>query len=207
MSQYFQMHPKDPQPRLLKRAVEILRSNGIIVYPNDSSYALASMIENKTGLDRIRRLRQLDDHHHFTLICHDLSMASGFAKMDNTAFRLIKTLTPGPFTFILEATRETPKRLQHAKRKTIGIRIPDDPISQALVQHLEEPLFSSTLILPGDEDPLADPEAIRDRLEREVELVIDSGVLVYNPTTVIDLTGPHPEIIRQGVGQADNLSN
>lgn len=207
MSQFFQIHPKDPQPRLLRRAVEILQGDGVIVYPNDSSYAFGCRIENKSGLDRIRRMRQLGEDHLFTLICPDLSQASSFAKMDNSSFRLVKSLTPGPFTFILEATRETPKRLQHAKRKTIGIRIPEDAISKGLLDLLGEPLFSSTLLMPGDDDPMSDPEDIRDRLEREVELVIDSGVVPYRPTTIIDLTGPNPEIVRQGTGIASNISN
>jgi tRNA threonylcarbamoyl adenosine modification protein (Sua5/YciO/YrdC/YwlC family) len=205
MSQFFQIHPKDPQSRLIKRSAEILRSGGLIVYPTDSSYAFGCMIENKNALEKICRVRRLDENHHFTLVCRDIAQISTFAKMNNEGFRLIKSLTPGPFTFILEATRETPRRLQHAKRKTIGIRLPDDPITAAILEELGEPLFSSTLLLPGDEDPMSDPEEIRDRLEKEVELVIDSGVVAYNPTTIIDLTGATPEITRQGVGIADNL--
>jgi tRNA threonylcarbamoyl adenosine modification protein (Sua5/YciO/YrdC/YwlC family) len=205
MSQFFQIHPKDPQVRLIKRTVEILRSGGLIVYPTDSSYAFGCMIDNKNALEKICRLRRLDENHNFTLICKDIAQISTFAKMNNEGFRLVKSLTPGPFTFILEATRETPRRLQHAKRKTIGIRLPDDPITAAILDELDEPLFSSTLMLPDQEDPMSDPEEIRDRLEREVELVIDSGVVPYNPTTIIDLTGTSPEITRQGVGIADNL--
>ena len=205
MSQFFQIHPKDPQVRLIKRTVEILRSGGLIVYPTDSSYAFGCMIDNKNALEKISRLRRLDENHNFTLICKDIAQISTFAKMTNEGFRLVKSLTPGPFTFILEATRETPRRLQHAKRKTIGIRLPDDPITAAILEELDEPLFSSTLMLPDQEDPMSDPEEIRDRLEREVELVIDSGVVPYNPTTIIDLTGSSPEITRQGVGIADNL--
>ena len=205
MSQYFEIHPKDPQVRLIRRTQEILLQGGVIVYPTDSSYALGCRLDNKEGLEHIRRIRQLPEDHHFTLICRDLSQASNFAKMENASFRLVKSLTPGPFTFILEATRETPRRLQHVKRKTIGIRLPDDPISMALVEAVGEPLFSTTLLMPGEEEPMADPEDIRDRLEKEVELVIDSGVLSYKPTTVLDLTGPTPEIVRQGIGQADHL--
>jgi len=205
MSQFFQIHPKDPQVRLIKRTVEILRSGGLIVYPTDSSYAFGCMIDNKNALEKICRLRRLDENHNFTLICKDIAQISTFAKMNNEGFRLVKSLTPGPYTFILEATRETPRRLQHAKRKTIGIRLPDDPITAAILDELDEPLFSSTLMLPDQEDPMSDPEEIRDRLEREVELVIDSGVVPYHPTTIIDLTGTSPEITRQGVGIADNL--
>jgi tRNA threonylcarbamoyl adenosine modification protein (Sua5/YciO/YrdC/YwlC family) len=205
MSQFFQLHPKDPQPRLLKRVGEILRANGLIVYPTDSSYAFGCRIDNKDGLDRICRLRRLGEDHNFTLICKDLAQVSTYAKMNNEGFRLIKSLTPGSFTFILEATRETPRRMQHVKRKTIGIRLPDDAITAAILAELDEPLFSSTLLLPEHDDPMSDPEDIRDRLEKDVELVIDSGVVPYNPTTIIDLTGTHPEIVRQGVGVADNL--
>ena len=205
MSQFFQLHPKDPQPRLIKRVGEILRANGLIVYPTDSSYAFGCRIDNKDGLDRICRLRRLGEDHNFTLICKDLAQVSTYAKMNNEGFRLIKSLTPGSFTFILEATRETPRRMQHVKRKTIGIRLPDDAITSAILAELDEPLFSSTLLLPEHDDPMSDPEDIRDRLEKDVELVIDSGVVPYNPTTIIDLTGTHPEIVRQGVGVADSL--
>jgi len=205
MSQFFQVHPKDPQPRLIKRCVEILQKGGVIVYPTDSSYALGCRMDNRDGLDRIRRIRQLGEDHHFTLVCVDISQISTVAKMDNESFRLIKSLTPGPFTFILEATKETPKRLVHGKRKTIGIRLPDDPITEAIVSELGEPLFSTTLILPGEEEALADPEEIRERLEKVVDLIIDSGMLPYEPTTIIGCTSDSPEIIRQGKGIATNL--
>ena len=205
MSQFFQVHPKDPQPRLIKRCVEILQKGGVIVYPTDSSYALGCRMDNRDGLERIRRIRQLVEDHNFTLVCVDISQISTVAKMDNESFRLIKSLTPGPFTFILEATKETPKRLVHGNRKTIGIRLPDDPITEAIVSDLGEPLFSSTLILPGDEEALADPEDIRERLEKVVDLIIDSGILPYEPTTIIGCTSDSPEIIRQGKGIATNL--
>ena len=205
MAQFIQIHPKDPQPRLVKRSADCIRENGVIIYPTDSGYALGCGMDNKDGLERIRRLRRLGDDHNFTLVCSDISQVSTFAKMNNEAFRLIKSLTPGAFTFILTATRETPKRLQHAKRKTIGIRLPDDPITDAVVRELDEPLFSTTLILPGDEEAMADPEDIRDRLDREVDLIIDAGVVPYGPTTIIDLTGDSPEIIRQGKGIAESL--
>ncbi len=205
MAQYFQIHPKDPQIRLVRRAVEIVREGGLIVYPSDSAYAFGCQLDSKAALDRIRRIRQLEEDHHFTLICLDVSQVAMFAKLDNEAFRLVKSLTPGPFTFVLPATRETPRRLQHPKRKTIGIRVPDSPISRALVAELGEPLFSSTLILPGAEESLADPEDIRPRLEKEVDLIIDGGVVVYEPTTIIGFTEGRPEILRQGKGVADSL--
>lgn len=205
MSQFFQIHPKDPQPRLIKRCVEILLQGGVIVYPTDSSYALGCRMDNREGLERIRRIRRLEEDHNFTLVCIDISQISTFAKMNNEGFRLIKSLTPGPYTFILEATKETPRRLMHAKRKTIGVRLPDDPITEAIVTDLGEPLFSSTLIMPGEEEAMADPEDIRDRLEKEVDLIIDAGILTYEPTTIIGFTGDNPEIIRQGKGLAENL--
>lgn len=205
MSQFFQIHPRDPQPRLIKRCVEILLQGGVIVYPTDSSYALGCRMDNREGLERIRRMRRLEEDHNFTLVCIDISQISTFAKMNNEGFRLIKSLTPGPFTFILEATKETPRRLMHAKRKTIGVRLPDDPITEAIVTDLGEPLFSSTLIMPGEEEAMADPEDIRDRLEKDVDLIIDAGILTYEPTTIIGFTGDSPEIIRQGKGLAENL--
>jgi tRNA threonylcarbamoyl adenosine modification protein (Sua5/YciO/YrdC/YwlC family) len=205
MAQYFQVHPKDPQPRLIRRSVEIIREGGLIVYPTDSSYALGCRMDNKDALDRIRRIRQLQEDHNFTLVCIDLSQISTFAKINNEAFRLIKSLTPGPFTFILQATRETPRRLQHSKRKTIGIRLPDNPITVALVSELQEPLFSSTLILPGEDEAMSGPEDIRNRLEKEVDLIIDAGDIAYEPTTILGFTEDKPEIIRQGKGVVDTL--
>ena len=163
-------------------------------------------MDSKAGLERVRRIRRLDEDHSFTLVCADLSQVSSFARIDNEAFRLIKSLTPGAFTFILSATKETPKRLQHSKRKTIGIRLPDDAIGKAIVDELGEPLFSSTLLMPGEELAMSDPEDIRDRLGKEVDLIIDAGIVTYEPTTIIDLTGVTHEIIRQGKGIADNLS-
>ncbi len=205
MAQYFEIHPKNPQLRLIHRAVEIIKEGGVIVYPTDSSYAIACHIGDKQALDKIRRIRQLDDKHNFTLVCKDLTQISNFTKMGNNAFRLVKSLTPGPFTFILDATREVPKRLQRAKRKTIGIRIPDHPVAQMLVQELAEPLFSSTLILPGDEDSITDPYDIRERLEHELDLIIDAGVVEYQPTTIIAFAEHGPEIVRQGKGVASML--
>lgn len=205
MAQYFEIHPQDPQLRLIHRAVEIIKKGGVIVYPTDSSYAIACHIGDKQALDKIRRIRQLDDKHNFTLVCKDLTQISNFTKMGNNAFRLVKSLTPGPFTFILDATREVPKRLQRAKRKTIGIRIPDHPVAQMLVQELGEPLFSSTLILPGDEDSITDPYDIREKLEHELDLIIDAGVVGYQPTTIIAFAEHGPEIVRQGKGVASML--
>lgn len=205
MAQYFEIHPENPQLRLIHRAVDIIRKGGVIAYPTDSSYALACQIDDKQALDRIRRIRQLDDKHNFTLVCKDLTQVSTFTKIGNDAYRLIKALTPGPFTFILDATREVPRRLQHPKKKTIGVRIPKHPVVQLLVQELGEPLFSSTLVLPGEEDALSDPYDIRERLEHELDLVIDAGIVESEETTIIEFTKDGPEITRQGKGIAPML--
>jgi tRNA threonylcarbamoyl adenosine modification protein (Sua5/YciO/YrdC/YwlC family) len=206
MAQFFAIHPENPQLRLIHRTVEIIQKGGVIAYPTDSSYALACHLGDKQALDKIRRIRQLDDKHDFTLICTDLTQVSTFTKMGNNAHRLIKALTPGPFTFILDATREVPRRLQHPKKKTIGIRIPDHPVAQLLVKELAEPLFSSTLILPGDDEGLTDPYDIRERLEHELDLVIDVGIIPYEETTIIGFPNHDPEIIRQGKGHAVMLT-
>lgn len=206
MAQFFAIHPENPQIRLIHRAVEILQKGGVIVYPTDSSYALGCHIGDKTAMDRIRRIRQLDDKHNFTLVCHDLTQVSNFTKMGNNAHRLIKALTPGPFTFLLDATKEVPRRLQHPKKKTIGIRIPEHPIAQLLVQELQEPLLSATLILPGSDEGLTDPFEIRQRLEHEVDLVIDAGMISCEQTTIIAFPDHDPEIIRQGIGLAPMLT-
>ena len=198
MAQYFQIHPQTPQERLIRRAVEVIRNGGLIVYPSDSSYALGCQIDNKEALERIRRIRQLGQEHRFALICHDLSQISSFARFGNEAFRLMKILTPGPFTFILKATKEVPRRLQHPKFKTIGIRIPDSQIVQALVKELGEPLFSSTLIMPGETEAMSDPYEIRESLEKQVDLIIDADVVPYEPTTILGFTEDNPAIIRQG---------
>ncbi len=205
MAQFFAIHPENPQLRLIHRAVEIIQKGGIIVYPTDSSYALGCHIGDKQALDRIRHIRQLDDKHDFTLVCNDLTQVSTFTKMGNNAHRLIKALTPGPFTFILDATREVPRRLQHPKKKTIGIRIPDHPITQLLVRELQEPLFSSTMMLPNETEGLSDPFEIRDRLEHELELVIDAGIIPCEETTIIAFSDNGPEIVRQGKGIAPML--
>jgi len=202
MAQFFQIHPQNPQLRLIARSAEIVKKGGIIVLPTDSSYALACQIGDKKALDGIRRLRKLDDKHNFTLVCKDLSQISNFAKIGNDSYRLIKSLTPGPFTFILKATREVPRRLQHPKRKTVGIRVPDNTIAQSIIESIRQPLFSTTLILPGDTTSIVDPVDIRDRIEHEVDLIVDGGFVGYEPTTIILLTENTPEIVRQGKGVA-----
>lgn len=202
MAQYFEIHPENPQLRLIDRAVDIIRKGGVIVYPTDSSYAIACQLDDKQALDRVRHIRQLDDKHNFTLVCTDLTQVSNFTKIGNDAYRLIKALTPGAFTFILDATREVPRRLQHPKKKTIGIRIPDHPVTKLLVQELGEPLLSSTLILPGDSEALTDPYAIRNKLEHELDLVIDAGIIASEQTTMIECSGNGCEIVRQGKGLA-----
>jgi tRNA threonylcarbamoyl adenosine modification protein (Sua5/YciO/YrdC/YwlC family) len=200
MSQYFSLHPQNPQIRLIRRAVEILREGGVVVYPTDSCYALGCHLGDKDAMERIRRIRHADKDHNFTLVCRDLSEIATYAKVDNPTFRLLKAYTPGPYTFILEATREVPRRLQHPKRKTIGIRIPDHPVPQAMLAELGEPIMSSTLILPGDDAPLTDPEEMRARLEHQVDLVMDSGPCGFEATTVVDLSGDAPRLLRAGRG-------
>lgn len=200
MSQFFQIHPDNPQVRLVRRAGEILRDGGLIIYPTDSSYALGCCIGNKEAQERIRAIRRVDESHNFTLVCRDLTDISTYAKVDNVAYRLLKSLTPGPYTFLLMATREVPRRLQNPKRKTIGLRVPDNLISQALLAELGEPLMSSTLQLPGGEMPLTEPHEMRDILGHAVDLVIDGGHCGFEPTTVLDLTGPVPEVVRAGKG-------
>lgn len=200
MSQCFSIHPDNPQPRLVRQAVDIVRDGGVIVYPTDSVYAIGCHIGDKQALDRIRSIRRLDKNHNFTLMCRDLSELATYAKVDNTAFRTLKANTPGPYTFILEATSEVPRRLMHPKRKTIGLRVPDNAITLALLEELNEPMMSVTLILPGDEYPLSDPYDIRDLMEHQVDAVIDGGYCGLEPTTIVDMTGPVPELIRQGMG-------
>ncbi|PHS76077.1 L-threonylcarbamoyladenylate synthase [Porticoccus sp.] len=205
MSQFFSIHPENPQLRLIRQAVEIVRAGGVIVYPTDSAYALGCQIGDKKALDRIRQIRQLDKHHNFTLMCRDLSELSAYAKVDNQVFRLLKTYTPGPYTFILDATAEVPRRLMHPKRKTIGLRVPGNPIALALLEELGEPLMSVTLIMPTDEYPLTDPYDIRDTLEHHVDLIVDGGYCGLEATTVVDLSGDVPQITRQGVGRFEDV--
>lgn len=203
MSQFFQIHPDNPQARLIKQAVEIIRAGGVVVYPTDSSYALGCHIGDKNAVERIRRLRQLDDKHNFTLVCRDLSQLGLFAKVDTKAFRLLKTHTPGPYTFILPATREVPRMLLHAKRRTIGLRVPGQPIAQALLEELGEPLMSVSLILPGNTEPLVDPYEMRQALEHHVDLIIDGGFGGQEPSTVVSLVDDQPEVLRVGCGDPE----
>ncbi|EMF6671723.1 TPA: L-threonylcarbamoyladenylate synthase [Serratia marcescens] len=202
MSQLFYIHPDNPQPRLINQAVDVLRKGGVIVYPTDSGYALGCMLEEKAAMERICRIRQLDGNHNFTLMCRDLSELSTYAHVDNTAFRLIKNNTPGHYTFILKATKEVPRRLMNEKRKTIGLRVPSNPIALALLEALNEPMMSTTLMLAGNDFAESDPEEISDHLGKVVDLVIHGGFLGQQPTTVIDLTESTPEVVREGAGDA-----
>lgn len=207
MSQYFQIHPDNPQKRLIHLAVELLRQGGVIALPTDSSYAIACQIGDKRALDKIRRIRQLSEKHDFTLICKDLTQVSHFTRMGNDTYRLIKSLTPGAFTFILDATKEVPRRLQHPKKKTIGIRVPDNVVCQRIVEELGEPLCSSTLTLPNQTDAETDPYEIREKLEKELDLIIDFGIIESQETTVVNCADNEVEILRQGIGLAPMLEN
>jgi tRNA threonylcarbamoyl adenosine modification protein (Sua5/YciO/YrdC/YwlC family) len=200
LAQFFSIHPDNPQLRLLRQAASIVRAGGVIVYPTDSCYAFGCQLGDKSAMTRIRSIRHVSKQHHFSLVCRNLAEISHYAKVSNSQYRLLKKTTPGSYTFILEATREVPRRLQHPKRSTIGLRIPDHSVVQGLLEELGEPLLNSTLILPGDELPLNDPEEIRDRLEHHVELVLDVGSCGLEMTTVIDLTGDEPELVRSGRG-------
>lgn len=200
MAQFFSIHPEHPQPRLIKQAAEMLRQGGLIAFPTDAAYALGGHTGDASLLERIRRIRQVDERHHFTLMCRDLSEIATYARVDNAQFRLLKQATPGSYTFILEGSKELPKRVLHPKRKTIGLRIPDHPIARALLDELDEPLLTSTLLLPGDEYPLTEAEDIRQRLEKQIDLVIDGGHCGIEVTTVINLADGDPEVIRVGRG-------
>ena len=200
MAQYFQIHPDNPQKRLVQQAVNIVREGGVIAYPTDSSYALGCHIGDKAAMERIRRIRQVDDKHNFTLVCRDLSEIAAYARVSNSDYRILKAHTPGPYTFILTASREVPRRLLNPKRKTIGLRIPDNNIAQALLEELDEPLMSSTLILPGETLPMSDPHEIRERLQHEVDAVIDGGYCGLEPTTVVVLDKGEAEVVRVGCG-------
>ena len=201
MTQFFQIHPENPQLRLVRQAAQIIQSGGIVALPTDACYALVARLDDKAAVERLRRIRGIDDKHHLTLLCRDLSEIALYSRVDNTRYRLLKSATPGAYTFILEATKEVPRRLSHPSRKTIGLRVPDNAIAQALLEELGQPLLGTTLILPGQEHPLTDAEEIRDALEKLVDLVIDGGACRLEPTTVIDLTGPEPALIRQGLGE------
>lgn len=205
MSQYFEIHPENPQLRLVRQAVDIIRANGVVVYPTDSCYALGCLLDNKAALKRIINIRRLTKEHHFTLMCRDLSEISRYAKVENEAFRLMKNLTPGPYTFILPATHEVPRRLWNPKAKTIGIRVPDNPVTLAILAELDEPIMSTTLILPETDMAMTDPYKIRVMLEHQVDLIVDSGFCGIEPSTVIDMTSGLPLVKRLGVGPVDWL--
>ena len=202
MSQYFQIHPENPQLRLVRQAVQIVGAGGLVALPTDSSYALVCHLDDKAAVERMRKIRGVDDRHHLTLLCRDLSEIANYAKVDNRQYRLLKAATPGPYTFILEASKEVPRRLSHPSRKTIGLRVPENIIAQALLEELGQALIGTTLILPGSDDPLNDAADIRSQLEKHIELVIDGGSCSLLPTTVVDLTGDAPQVLRQGRGDA-----
>jgi tRNA threonylcarbamoyl adenosine modification protein (Sua5/YciO/YrdC/YwlC family) len=203
MSQYFAVHPTHPQPRLIAQAVAIIRAGGVIAYPTDSCYAIGCHIGDKEAMQRLRTIRRIDDKHHLTLMCRDLSEIATYAQVDNVQYRLLKKLTPGSYTFILQASREVPRRLLHPRRKTIGMRVPEHAVAQALLAALGEPLLSATLILPGDALPLNDSQEIRVRLEHAIDLVLDAGSCGIDPTTMVDLTGALPQLLRQGKGSVE----
>lgn len=205
MAQFFSVHPEQPQPRLIRQAVEILRAGGVVAFPTDAAYSLGCQVGDAEAVARIRAIREVDERHHFTLMCRDLSEIATYARVDNTQFRLLKATTPGSYTFILEGTKELPRRILHPKRKSIGLRVPAHSVPLALLVELNEPMLTSTLMLPGDDLPLNDPEAIRDRLEKRIDLVIEAGACGMEMTTVVDLTGSTPELIRAGLGPLEPL--
>ncbi len=205
MSQYFEVHPDNPQPRLIKQAVQLLHAGGVCAVPTDSSYALVCHLDDKVAAEAMRRIRGVGDKHHLTLLCRDLSELASYAKVDNRQYRLLKLGTPGPYTFILEATKEVPRRLSHPSRRTIGLRVPEHKVTQALLAELGQPLLATTLIAPGETDLLNDPEEIRDRFQKLLTAVVDAGACPMSPTTVIDLTDDEPQLIRQGRGPLARL--
>ncbi len=205
MPQHFEVHPDNPQPRLMKQAVQILHAGGIAAVPTDSSYALVCHLDDKAAAERLRRLRGVDDKHHLTLICRDLSELASYARVDNRQYRLLKQATPGPYTFILEATKEVPRRLSHPSRRTIGLRVPDHRVTQALLEALGQPLLGTTLIPPGEAEPLNDAQAIIARFQKQIQVVVDAGACPMAPTTVIDLSSEPPVLVRQGRGDAQRL--
>ena len=205
MSQYFEVHPENPQQRLLKQAVQILHGGGIAAIPTDSSYALVCHLDDKTAAQNLRRIRGVDDKHHLTLLCRDLSELASYARVDNKQYRLLKLGTPGPFTFILEATKEVPRRVSHPSRRTIGLRVPEHAVTQALLELLGQPLLATTLIAPGETEPMNDPHQIRDHFQKLIQAVVDAGACPMQPTTVVDLSGDAPVLVRQGRGDAGLL--
>ncbi len=205
MSQLFEVHPQNPQPRLLKQAAQILQAGGVAAVPTDSSYALVCRLDDKTAAENLRRIRQVDDKHHLTLLCKDLSELARFARVDNQQYRLLKLGTPGPYTFILEATKEVPRRLSHPSRRTIGLRVPEHKVLQELLALFGEPLLATTLIAPGDSEPMNDAAEIRERFQKQVQAVVDAGACAMAPTTVLDLSGDEPVLVRQGRGDLARL--
>ena len=205
MSQYFEVHPDNPQPRLLKQAAQILHGGGVVAIPTDSSYALVCHLDDKAAAEALRRIRGVDDKHHLTLLCRDLSELASYARVDNRQYRLLKLGTPGPFTFILEATKEVPRRLSHPSRRTIGLRVPNHAVTQALLEQMGQPLIATTLIAPGEHEPMNDPHEIRERFQKLLQAVVDAGACPMQPTTVVDLTGPEPALVRQGRGEPQVL--
>ncbi|WP_035856600.1 L-threonylcarbamoyladenylate synthase [Cryptosporangium arvum] len=205
MARFIDVHPINPQPRAISQIVALIRGGGLIAYPTDSCYALGCQVGNREGLDRIKAIRKLDDRHHFTLVCSDFAQLGQFVQISNAVFRSVKASTPGPYTFILPATREVPKRLLHAKKKTVGVRIPEHTVTQAILAELGEPLLSTTLTLPGDEEPLTLAWEIQDRLDHQIDAVVDAGECGMEPTTVVDLSGDEPEILRHGAGDTSRF--
>ncbi|MEX8497844.1 L-threonylcarbamoyladenylate synthase [Leptothrix ochracea] len=205
MAQYFEVHPDNPQARLLKQAAQIIDKGGIAAIPTDSSYALVCRLDDKNAADQLRRIRQIDDKHHLTLLCRDLAELANYAKVDNHQYRMLKRATPGPYTFILEATKEVPRRLSHPSRRTVGLRVPEHGVAQALLEILGQPLIGTTLIAPGESEPMNDPQEIRERFEHQIQAVVDAGACPREPTTVVDLSGPEPEVLRIGRGELAKL--
>ena len=200
MAQYFEVHPDNPQVRLLRQAAQMLHAGGVVAVPTDSSYALVCHLDDKGAAERLRKIRQVDDKHHLTLLCRDLSELASYARVDNRQYRLLKLGTPGPFTFILEATKEVPRRLSHPSRRTIGLRVPEHRVLSALLEELGQPLLATTLIPPGETDALNDPQEIRERFEKQLQAVVDAGACALEPTTIVDLSGDEPEVLRRGRG-------
>ncbi|WP_328849768.1 L-threonylcarbamoyladenylate synthase [Micromonospora zamorensis] len=205
MARYYDVHPENPQPRIIGQVVDLIRGGGLVAYPTDSCYALGIQLGNQDGLDRIRQIRHLDDRHHFTLVCRDFAQLGQFVQISNSVFRLVKASTPGSYTFILPATREVPRRMLHPKKRTVGVRVPRHTVTQALLAELAEPLVSSTLVLPGDDEPMTQGWEIKERLDHQLDAVLDAGDCGKEPTTVIDLSGPEPEILRRGAGDVSRF--
>ncbi|MBM7493800.1 L-threonylcarbamoyladenylate synthase [Micromonospora zamorensis] len=205
MARYYDVHPENPQPRIIGQVADLIRGGGLVAYPTDSCYALGIQLGNQDGLDRIRQIRHLDDRHHFTLVCRDFAQLGQFVQISNSVFRLVKASTPGSYTFILPATREVPRRMLHPKKRTVGVRVPRHTVTQALLAELAEPLVSSTLVLPGDDEPMTQGWEIKERLDHQLDAVLDAGDCGKEPTTVIDLSGPEPEILRRGAGDVSRF--